>query len=511
MTIDPYSSCPCGSGKKFKWCCQAYWPKIEKIHQLLESKQEEAALRAVDKLQQEIETAADPKASSTLPFVKTLRVQTFLALGDEDRVDEELDRVIEQHPDYALTREMKAEIHFIDFDFENALEGFRAALANLPAEAVDEKKRVYYRLGLCHLSLMQPLAAWADWSQALKLDSKFSPVLEAMEQFIQQDPLLPNAARRGLALKAPDELSVFNEERRAKWESATKSFTGAHLNDVVDAFEYLAKDDPSDLAAWYNLGVTAAWTGDNVRAIEALEHYADREPDASASAEAFDLCELLRFGSDACEHFGVKIHTVLYQCLDGREFLQRLQTRQVLVTTRKAPPDSDRGDKTVLLWLNRERPAKEDRGLIVGAPLRVVARIELTPNAATLAMAADTMEDLAEARESFEKLMGDVVTVIVQDSTPGTPRDLDFEAIVPLENDGPVTLETSQEAARRYFEEVWLHRPVASLGGLTPSVAAGDHRRQRRLEGILRFRERSFGQYGVPYDFDRLRQRLNLP
>lgn len=29
MAINPYDSCPCGSGKKFKFCCEKYFAKIE--------------------------------------------------------------------------------------------------------------------------------------------------------------------------------------------------------------------------------------------------------------------------------------------------------------------------------------------------------------------------------------------------------------------------------------------------------------------------------------------------
>ena len=43
MVNDPYSSCPCGSGKKFKWCCQPIHEQIAKVYELDESGQHEAA------------------------------------------------------------------------------------------------------------------------------------------------------------------------------------------------------------------------------------------------------------------------------------------------------------------------------------------------------------------------------------------------------------------------------------------------------------------------------------
>ena len=33
MAFDPYDPCPCGSGKKFKWCCQPVYVQIDKAFQ----------------------------------------------------------------------------------------------------------------------------------------------------------------------------------------------------------------------------------------------------------------------------------------------------------------------------------------------------------------------------------------------------------------------------------------------------------------------------------------------
>ena len=52
MPLDPYISCPCGSGKKFKWCCAAYYAQIEKAFDLDRTGQHEAALHAMQQLTQ---------------------------------------------------------------------------------------------------------------------------------------------------------------------------------------------------------------------------------------------------------------------------------------------------------------------------------------------------------------------------------------------------------------------------------------------------------------------------
>ena len=47
MALDPYASCPCGSGKKFKWCCSPYFDTVEKAFEQEEQGQHDAALQTI--------------------------------------------------------------------------------------------------------------------------------------------------------------------------------------------------------------------------------------------------------------------------------------------------------------------------------------------------------------------------------------------------------------------------------------------------------------------------------
>src|SRR3954454_8222882 len=46
--VDPYAPCPCGSGEKFKWCCQKVEAFATKAERLYEGGQIDAALKAID-------------------------------------------------------------------------------------------------------------------------------------------------------------------------------------------------------------------------------------------------------------------------------------------------------------------------------------------------------------------------------------------------------------------------------------------------------------------------------
>ena len=75
MPVDPYAICPCGSGKKLKFCCSDLVGEIEKIHRMIEGEQPRAALRHVDQT-----LATHPGRASLLDLKATLE----LSLGEID-------------------------------------------------------------------------------------------------------------------------------------------------------------------------------------------------------------------------------------------------------------------------------------------------------------------------------------------------------------------------------------------------------------------------------------------
>ena len=46
--VDPYSPCPCGSGQKYKWCCQKVEAYAERVQRLVDNGQYESALKPLD-------------------------------------------------------------------------------------------------------------------------------------------------------------------------------------------------------------------------------------------------------------------------------------------------------------------------------------------------------------------------------------------------------------------------------------------------------------------------------
>ena len=60
MALDAYSSCPCGSGKKFKWCCQPIHAQIDKAFEQEAEGQHDMALRMMEEVT--AQNPANPEA-----------------------------------------------------------------------------------------------------------------------------------------------------------------------------------------------------------------------------------------------------------------------------------------------------------------------------------------------------------------------------------------------------------------------------------------------------------------
>ena len=84
MAVDPYAMCPCGSGKKLKFCCSDLVGEIEKIHRMIEGEQPRAALRHVEQT-----LATHPGRASLLDLKATLE----LSLGEMDAARETVDEI----------------------------------------------------------------------------------------------------------------------------------------------------------------------------------------------------------------------------------------------------------------------------------------------------------------------------------------------------------------------------------------------------------------------------------
>ncbi len=100
MAIDPYSSCPCGSGKKIKFCkCGIDAHDLERIHKLIEGEQYVAAFDRINALLKKTPNAA---------WLLAIKAEMALRLGELEVFRETTERFVQLKPTNPLALAMQA-------------------------------------------------------------------------------------------------------------------------------------------------------------------------------------------------------------------------------------------------------------------------------------------------------------------------------------------------------------------------------------------------------------------
>ena len=96
--IDVYQTCPCGSGKKLKFCCQAIVTEMVKVSELQQSHQYQAALTLLDTVEKKV----PPRDVWSRAWVKTTKAFLLFSLGTVDEPRKLVGDVLEELPEHPL-------------------------------------------------------------------------------------------------------------------------------------------------------------------------------------------------------------------------------------------------------------------------------------------------------------------------------------------------------------------------------------------------------------------------
>ncbi|MBM3964246.1 MAG: hypothetical protein FJ308_04155 [Planctomycetes bacterium] len=100
MTIDQYSLCPCGNGKKIKFCkCNEHFPEMQTIHRMITGEQNVAALDRIN---------ANLKTTPSEPWLLAMKCELLLQLNELESLEETSAKFIRLQPDNPLAKLYRA-------------------------------------------------------------------------------------------------------------------------------------------------------------------------------------------------------------------------------------------------------------------------------------------------------------------------------------------------------------------------------------------------------------------
>ncbi len=498
MLNDPYAPCPCGSGKKFKWCCQPIHAEVAQVYAMDEGGQHEAALRAMDEL---VAKHADN------PEVWGRKALLLFQNEKPEDAEQALDKAFALFPNYPFGFFLKARFRLFEGEVAGALMLLRKSAELYDPNAKDLLAQIYIEIFDCEMKLNHPIAARA----AAEMAARFNPANDNLRQGIQSvfgpdNPNLPTSARQVYTFKSlPASASA---ERRSAWESALKSSATGRLTDAIKAFEQLTQAEAGEPAAWYNLAVCHAWLGQNAAALDALEQYVTLEADETHAAQAWAMGEVLRYGQGMEDQADIVEYTVAFGLRDPQAFVKALGAFEKEGLLVGARVNEEEGVLSAIILqppgpaLTPELQAKQN--------LKPAAYLALIANFVRLWHTLK--EPLDRAYELFKEKLGNLI--VEPQSVRGPAKFLEAMGEGVGFPNNPTSKEDAQQRMRegfeKFYEDVWINRPLKSLTGVSPMDAVGSDVRRKKLRGVVQFLRECGEMAKYPYDFARLESKLGL-
>ena len=495
MSMNPYTPCPCGSGKQFKWCCQPYYGLVEKALALHQQGQHAAAEQAVAQLVEK---------HAKIPQAWGYQAEVLFLNDKTEQSDQALQKAFELDPNFAYGHWLRGLMRLNEGEVVGALILFRKTAELLDPNAKGVLAQVNARVAELELQNNRPVAAREAMRRALEAAPQTQELRQAFDSVFGPASRLPVAAR---------------QEYRLRPTAAAPPAEAANLGrltQAVQVHETFAQRHATDPAAWFNVGVLRAWLGDNARAIEALVKSEELDADEDRAAEAGALVEILRCGHGLEGLADFVEHRAFIEIRDpdavGTLLGQWGQAGRLLIV------NADRENGFFSGLVLEDVP---DFGVNVGTP---VAKLQ-----AYMLLEGMAVRFWHSSRESLDKVVAELrnqvqLGIAEPQYEVGAAQFSDVVAEIMLFPTKPgadpaAVDQKMKDRSREFFEETWINRRLKALDGTSPLDAAAHPTLKKRLPGLIRFMEqcllgvnpREEGEAPKPlYDFDRLRRKLGV-
>ncbi len=468
--IDPYAPCPCGSGQKFKWCCQKMEAYADRAQRLLQSGQTQAAIDALD------EGLIKEPANAWLLIRKSL---VLVREGRPEEAQATLRQLLQRQPQHVAGNALLVRCVL---ESEGPLAGIAELQRALTTVGQADRPGLAGMIGITG-SLLARLghypAALAHLSLARRLTSEPGQVdrLSSAEDSILGNPGVLPWLKTAYRLSPPP--AGLDAETSRRFAEATAWAESGLWSSAASAFEALSGDLPGPEAD-RNAGLCRLWQADDPGAIASLRRAIKVLGTTEDAVDLEALCQLI---TPAGPDDRVELVQLIWPLRDRDALLATLRAQKDVAEEEPGPIDPDDPESPEVQWfalLDRPAlPAEKRTDLKPSDMPRVVGRVAVGSQIVALEAHDGGGLDALAARltglagsavppaHPKTKTVGEVSRVALAFS---------FEWYPPEGIDPNEYRRLTDEEQSRIIREVWPETKLPYLGGRTPrqAAAAGD-------------------------------------
>ena len=506
MAIDPYALCPCGSGKKLKFCCSDVVGEIEKIHRMIEGDQPRAALRHAE------QTLA---THDNGPSLLDLKASLELSLGEMDAARQTIGRFMAAHPDSPTANACQA---LLQADTQQA----RAAAASLQRALSlverDMPQRVFEAIGAVGGALLAAghvVAAQAHlWLHAAIAPQDDTRAYEAIVGLNHYS---------GLPLLLRDQLRLHDWPEDVPWraeaEQASRLADQGKWQEAVTIIDRLGQSYGAHPTLVFNRALLGGWLVDERALVAGLHACAQLDVPLDDAVEAEAIAQLLDPDLKEQQFDTVKQS---YTVSDLEKLVSRFaadrRVQQLQMDPAAFARDGEPPPRHTFALLDRPLP-ESGLQLTRGQAPRLVAILSIfgrqTDRPERLELTTDKGPTFEATTTALREAAGDALGEMTEERVLGTvsPTDqtLNWRWHLPRDTPPDVRRRLIEDERRAAIVERWPTLARPELGGKTPREAAADSELRIALTAAVLILEQGSNSDRDADAVAQLRQDLGLP
>lgn len=504
MAVDPYALCPCGSGKKLKFCCSDIAGEIEKVHRMVEGDQPKAALRHVEQT-----LAKHPRRGSLLELKATLE----LSLGEMESARGTITEFLKADPRNPAAYACQAMLLAATEGGKPSVEPLQHALSLVDR---DMPQRVFEAIGIVGRALLGQghiVAAqahlWLHVALAPKNDGRALELLVSLNHY------------SGLPLLLRDNLQL-REWPEAPWKAEAEQ--ASQLSDLgrwqqaVEIVDGLGSKHGADPTLVYNRAILGGRLADDRALVAGLHFFSQMEVplddavEAEAIAQLLDPVEKEQMLDSIVRVYAIQNQDELLACLAADRRVQAFE-----IDPSQLAPDQPRPRNTYVLL---DRPLPESGAEITRQEVPGLAGVisifgRQTTRPERLEITTDRGQNFDRTLAALAEVAGGALGEMIEERVVGaispTEQALNWRWHFPV--DTPPALRRKLVAEERHAAilERWPEVARPALGGKTPHEAAADPALRIPLMAAILILEQGSNNRGDGTSIAVLRDKLGLP